>query len=270
MQWFLLSALPSAFLLATTNYITLEVGSFPFIWVLPLALYLGSFIVTFRTGGGIPGSLNILWIEILLLASVMYLVGPWSWLSIIAHLCLFFAICLVAHGNLYKRRPATGYLTNFYLTSALGGWLGGVMVSLVAPLLLTGLFEYPILLLLFAVTFWWCHHNDFFTFWRRVSFIEGGIRLLFVTVIVVLIAIMGNQTFMEPTKFRHRNFYGAYRVEDEPSSINVPGGLRRLYHGRTLHGAQLLRQDLRSVPTTYYYSGSGISEVLETTLPPLE
>ncbi len=195
LQWLLLSALPSAFLLATTNYIMLEVGSFPFIWVIPLALYLGSFIVTFRTGGGVPGSPNILWIEILLLAYVMYFEGVSIWLSIIVLGCLFFAICLVAHGNLYKRRPAARYLTNFYLTSALGGWLGGAMVSLVAPFLFTGLFEYPILLFLFAVTFSWCHYNDFLTFWRRVSFREGGIRLLLVATMVALVAVFGYKTF---------------------------------------------------------------------------
>jgi hypothetical protein len=265
LQWLLLSALPSAFLLATTNYITLEVGSFPFVWVIPLSLYLASFIVTFRTGGGVPRTLNILWIEILLFASLMYFAGPSSWLNIVASQGLFFAICLVAHGNLYARRPGTRYLTNFYLTSALGGWIGGVLVTLVAPFLFTGLFEYPILLFLFGVAFWWCHRDDVFTFWRRASFRKGGARLLLVTTMVTLVMVFGYKTSKEPTKFRLRNFYGAYRVKDQPGRVDLPDGLRMLYHGRTVHGAQLLRQDLHSVPTTYFHIGSGISDVFETT-----
>ena len=262
-QWLLLSALPSAFLLAATNHVTLEVGSFPFIWVIPLALYLGSFVVTFRTRGGVPGSLGVIWIEVLLLGFLLYFAGISLSLSIIANQCVFFSICLIAHGNLYKRRPPAQYLTNFYLTSALGGWIGGILISLIAPFLFSGLFEYPILLLLLGGTFWWCHHSDFFNFWRHVTFREGAIRLLLLTIIVVLLAASGYRSFMEPTKFRLRNFYGAYRVKDEPRA-DIPGGLRRLWHGGTIHGSQLLRQDLRSVPTSYYGAGSGIFDVFET------
>ena len=263
-QWLLLSALPSAFLLATTNFITLEVGSFPFIWVIPLALYLGSFIVTFRTGGGVPGSLNVLWIEVLLLGFMLYFAGIELSMGIIANQCVFFAVCLIAHGNLYKRRPPVRYLTNFYLTSALGGLIGGVLVTLVAPFLFAGLFEYPILLIFFGITFWWCHHNDFFVFWRHVTLKEGVFRLLLLTIMVVLLAAFGYKALTEPTIFRLRNFYGAYRVQDEPSNVNMPGGIRKFWHGRTIHGSQLLRRDLRSVPTAYFSVGSGISDALET------
>ena len=110
MRWLLLSSLPSAFLLAVTNFIALEVGSFPLTWVAPLALYLGSFIVTFRTNGGVPRYLKILWPEILLAAFSLYLWGPSHWLAIIGHLFVFFIICLVAHGTLYESRPPAGLL----------------------------------------------------------------------------------------------------------------------------------------------------------------
>lgn len=264
LQWLLLSALPSAFLLATTNYITLEVGSFPFIWVIPLALYLGSFIVTFRSGGGVPGSLNVLWIEVLLFGLMLYFLGVTGSTGIIVNQCVFFAICIIAHGNLYNRRPPVRYLTHFYLTSALGGWLGGILISLVAPFLFNGLFEYPVLLFFFGITFWWCHRNDFFRFWRHVTLKEGSFRLLLLTSMVAILATMGYKSYAEPTIYRHRNFYGAYRVQDETGNSNIPGGIRTLLHGRTIHGSQLLHPDQRSVLTHYYCTGSGISDAIET------
>jgi hypothetical protein len=119
-KWLLLSSLPSAFLLAITNFIALEVGSFPLTWIAPLALYLGSFIITFRSNGGVPKYLKTLWPEILLFTFALYLWGPSHWLAILGHLAVFFAICLVANGTLYMSRPPAGLLTNFYLTISLG------------------------------------------------------------------------------------------------------------------------------------------------------
>ncbi len=75
LRWLLLSALPSAFLLAVTNFIALEVGSFPMVWVVPLALYLASFIITFSRNGGVPRFLRVVWLEILLLGFILYLPG---------------------------------------------------------------------------------------------------------------------------------------------------------------------------------------------------
>lgn len=151
-RWLLLSSLPSAFLLAVTNFIALEVGSFPLTWVLPLALYLGSFIVTFSNRGGVPRFLKILWPEILLITFILYLWESSHWLAIIGHLSVFFMICLVAHGTIYECRPLPGLLTNFYLTIALGGWIGGAVISLAAPFMFKGLFEYPILVALFGAS----------------------------------------------------------------------------------------------------------------------
>jgi hypothetical protein len=72
----------------------------------------------------------------------------------------------------------------------------------------------------------------------------------------------------EPIKFRHRNFYGTYRIKDEPSVEGFHFGLRKLLHGRTLHGAQLLDPDARQTPISYFYPGGGIAEVYETTSAP--
>ena len=267
-KWLLLSSLPSAFLLAVTNFIALEVGSFPLTWVAPLALYLGSFIVTFRNSGGVPRYLKILWPEILLITFVLYLWGPSHWLAIIGHLSVFFMICLVAHGTLYERRPPAGLLTNFYLTMALGGWIGGAVISLMAPFLFRGLFEYPILLVIFGVSFWWCCDRSFILYRPGASHLAAGSRILIIVIMLTLIGIESWATWKEPIKFRHRNFYGTYRIKDEPPAEGLPGGMRKLLHGRTLHGAQLLDPDMRQTPIAYFYPGGGISEVYETTSAP--
>lgn len=267
-QWLLLSSLPSAFLLAVTNFIALEVGSFPLTWVAPLALYLGSFIVTFRSGGGVPRYLKILWPEVLLFTFALYLWGPSHWLAIFGHLAVLFVICLVAHGTLYERRPPAGFLTNFYLIIALGGCIGGAVISLIAPFMFRGLFEYPILLVLFGLSFWWCCDRSFAIYRPGASLLAAGSRILVIVIILTLIGMESWASLQEPIKFRHRNFYGTYRIKDEPSSEGLPGGLRKLLHGRTLHGAQLLDPDMQQVPISYYYTGGGIAEVYETTSAP--
>ena len=261
-HWLLLSALPSVFLLATTNYIMLEVGSFPFIWVIPLALYLGSFIVTFRTGGGVPRLLRVFWLELLLAAFSLYLIGPSHKLVLVGLLGIFFAICLVAHGTLYELRPAASRLTNFYLASALGGWLGGAFVSLVAPRVFSGLFEYPMALILFGALFWWHRDKGFTAFWPNASRLAAWSRMLAIGILLFPTGMFIVASVKEPTKFRHRNFYGTYRIVDKTLQ-DGPVTVRELVHGRTLHGSQILDPSRRLEPTSYYYRGGPLSDVCD-------
>ena len=268
-RWLSLSALPSAFLLATTNYIALEVGSFPFIWVIPLALYLGSFSVTFRARGGVPGFLRLFWMEFLLAAFALYLEGPAHWAVLVGLSCIFFAICLVAHGTLYELRPPASHLTHFYLSLALGGFMGGAFVSLVAPYAFQGLFEYPIVLILFGVIFWWHHNKAFTAFWPNASRLAAWSRMLTIAVIVFPTVGFICASVIEPTTFRYRNFYGIYRIFDKPVEKGSIG-VRYLMHGRTLHGSQFLDPLLRLNPTSYYYRGGPMSEAYELVPSPRE
>ncbi len=263
-KWLLLSSLPSAFLLAVTNYIALEVGSFPLTWILPLALYLGSFIVTFRTGGGVPRFLRNAWPETLLAGLLMFLLGPVHWLAIIGHLTVFFLVCLIAHGTLYELRPPASHLTNFYLTAALGGWIGGALISLGAPFLFSALHEYPIIILLLAPAFWWCRETPLTRLRTSISYVAVVGRSVVVAFLVFLIVKEGWQTLQEPVRFRHRNFYGTYTIWDVASR---PQDVRQLLHGRTIHGAQLLDPEERLTPIMYYFIGGGIADVYETTPP---
>jgi hypothetical protein len=263
-KWLLLSILPSALLLAVTNYIALEVGSFPLTWILPLALYLGSFIVTFRTGGGVPRFLRNAWPEILLAGLLMFLLGPVHWLAIIGHLIVFFLVCLISHGTLYELRPPAPQLTNFYLAAALGGWVGGALVSLGAPFLFPALYEYPVIVLLLAPAFWWCREKPLTRLRTGISYAAVVGRSVVVAFLVFLIVKEGWQTLQEPVRFRHRNFYGTYTIWDVAS---YPQDIRQLLHGRTIHGAQLLDPENRMTPIMYYFIGGGIADVYETTPP---
>jgi hypothetical protein len=258
----LLSGLPSGFLLAVTNYITLEVGSFPFVWIMPLALYLGSFIVTFRTNGGVPGFLRLFWLEVLLAAIGLYALGPAHWLLLLGHLCVFFMVCVVSHGLLYERRPEPSRLTHFYLSSAFGGWLGGALVAVVVPFVLPGLYEYPILSVLCGAVFWWHRDRAFTAFWPKASRLAACARMLTIGLLVFPIGLGVNQYLTSSTQFRHRNFYGTYRVVDELAN-ETSAAIRRLMHGSTLHGAQLLYPAIRVKPISYYYEGGPISDVCQ-------
>ncbi len=167
--WLWLSFLPSGLLLAVTNYIASEVGSFPLIWIAPLALYLASFIITFRTDGGVPKLLVIFWPIIILLGIIFYLLPCLSFFPLVVHLLVFFCACLYANGELYAKRPQANYLTNYYLVISFGGWLGGIFVSLIAPKIFSGLFEYPLIFLLLCLTIAWTQNSHFVSFWHQVN-----------------------------------------------------------------------------------------------------
>jgi len=259
LKWILLSCLPSALLLAVTNLIILEIGSFPLTWIFPLALYLLSFIVTFKVRGGVPGYLRRLWPEILMVAMMLYLLGQGHWFISIITLILFFLICLVAHGTLYETRPPTDHLTHFYLAIAFGGWLGGAAVSLVAPILFNGLYEYPILLVLFAATFFLFRHRSI----REILPDFSLFGFLRVVLIVLIFTQFGRVLYhSQDVKMQHRNYYGTYRVVDNKPTLGSPSGVRKLIHGATLHGAQWLGGVERGNPLAYYYRGGAISQAL--------
>jgi hypothetical protein len=268
-RWLVLSALPSAYLLAGTNLFTLEIGSFPLTWVAPLALYLASFIVTFRTGGGIPKRLNRFWPEILLCALLWWFVSPQHFLLIIGGvLVTFFVICWLVHGHLYEMRPPENHLTHFYLTIAVGGWVGGAFVSILAPMVFLGLFEYPALLAFLTIALYDRSPRSIAIF-SNASWVWRGARILVIGLLIFFTVKSGGSSTLSNVIYRHRNFYGIYRVYNSGVMYEgVPTGLRKLAHGMTLHGAQFLDPKLRMMPVSYYYRGGPIADVFETTSSP--
>ena len=151
--WVGLSFAPSSLLMGATEYVTTEVASVPLLWVLPLALYLLSFIVAFAKKQLVAPAL-VAWalgcVASFVAAITLAEIAPgnhWSFSKpflVVAHMVLLFLASVVCHRGLAERRPHVGRLTEFYLLMSIGGVLGGAFNGLVAPVLFDDLYEYPI------------------------------------------------------------------------------------------------------------------------------
>jgi hypothetical protein len=153
LRWVALAFVPSSLMLGATTYITTDVAAIPLLWVLPLALYLLSFIVVFSGQATLVQRLAMLALPVLLLLLAFLMVSRLQtrlWTVILVHLVGLFTVATVCHGELAEDRPAPRRLTQFYLLMALGGVLGGLFNALLAPLLFTSTAEYPLALVLAA------------------------------------------------------------------------------------------------------------------------
>lgn len=249
--WGLLAAAPSALLLATTNQLCREIAATPFLWVLPLALYLLSWILTFerdrwyhRTGFAVLAGVAAPAASAVL---TLGLVAPlWSHVAIDS--LALFAGCVLCHGELARSRPDPQQLTGFYLAAAAGGALGGAWVGVAAPRLFLSYAEFPIALAACA--------GAVIVVWLRARYRPplAAWAALF-TAVVAPLASLGNRPAGDLLEAR-RNFYGILRVTDR-------GDRRVLNHGRVMHGAQLVDWKKRSWPTTYYGPDTAVGQALE-------
>ena len=260
--WLLLAACGSLMLLATTSQMTQDVAVVPFLWVLPLGLYLITFIVCFDHERWYD---RRVWSPVLglALAAVIYMLRSDD-LTLVQQMVVYgvmvFASCMICHGELVKLKPATTHLTSFYLTVAGGGALGGVFASLVAPAIFNGFWEYQVGLVGTCVLLAVCsdlHRPD-----GRLSLVRnmawgGGISAL------VFSFATATQDDQDELIAATRNFYGVLRVYDTDIGEGPrPVLLRSLFHGAILHGSQLLAERRRE-PLTYYGDDSGVALAIE-------
>lgn len=157
-RWLLLAAVPSSLLLAVTTHVTTDVAPVPLLWVLPLALYLLSFVATFARRPWIPPPLAQRWLPLGLLvclAGQLWAPGGPLWLTLLLDYALLFLAAVLCHGELARLRPPAGRLTEFYLWLALGGALGGAFNTLVAPNVFRSVAEYPLAIAAVAVLVRW-------------------------------------------------------------------------------------------------------------------
>lgn len=145
--WIGLAFAPSSLLLGATNYVTTDIASVPLLWVVPLALYLASFIVAFRKKALVSESTMsrslALAVAVVAMSLAAELTGP-AWLLVLLHMFLLFAAAVVCHRALACRRPHVSRLTEFYLLMSVGGVLGGIFNGLLAPVIFPDLYEYPL------------------------------------------------------------------------------------------------------------------------------
>lgn len=151
LRWVLLSFVPSSLMLSVTTYLSTDIAAIPLLWVIPLAIYLLTFILVFARRPPIPHGLVVELLPIVMLPLVMVLAsratGPLA-LVLPVHPLALFVVAMVCHGELARERPSPRHLTGFYLWMSVGGVLGGVFTALVAPLVFTTVLEYPITLVL--------------------------------------------------------------------------------------------------------------------------
>ena len=267
-NWLLLSALPSAFMLAVSNVITLELGSVPLVWVLPLVIYLLSYVFTFGRRQWIsPSLLHAFWPAAVVCGLFVDIGNLWIFA---AHLVALFALAMVGHSELHRLRPPPDQLTVFYLAIAFGGWMGSMAVSLVAPILFNSLAEYPIIAGVFALTILNLRKGDLLDALRRHPILSS----LGASLAIALPFLIKTDDLDKGEKviYEHRNYYGIYQVINQPlSQEQNPDlseeerydlGKRTLLHGSTVHGSQVLHPTLRRNPTSYYHRAGPLWDVL--------
>ncbi len=254
--WLALSALGSVMLLATTSHITQNIASVPFLWVLPLSLYLLTFVVAFEGRGGRGWYEQNLWLFLtlaLIVAMAAGLSAARGVLDVGVAVPLYtlgmFMSVLFCNGELAHRKPAPRYLTQFYLMISLGGALGGMFVGLVAPRIFQAYFELPLALVLLAAL-------AVVVAWRNRWLVGPAIVATLATGwygIEYLGFVRDDVIFMQ------RNFYGTLRVREQGSG---DGQVRRLLHGVILHGEQFTINPARLEPGTYYARSSGVGRAI--------
>jgi SAM-dependent methyltransferase len=260
MLWLALAATGSILLLTVTSHITQNIAAVPLLWIVPLTLYLLTFILCFDSSRWYPRDV--------LLAAAAAALGVMAWcvadprlthelMLQVGVFCVGLVIaCMFCHGELARQKPAPRYLTRFYLMVALGGAVGAVLVGIVAPLALPANFELSLglvaaaALLVFQV--------------RRAAYVFGTLALVALAVTIGC-TVWAVTAFYQTTIVTARNFYGVLRVLEWGSNDALRH--RTLMHGTIMHGLQYLAPPFNREATTYYTATSGIGRLLDTLHP---
>ena len=268
--WFALPACGVMLLLAITNKLCQDIAVVPFLWVLPLSLYLLSFIISFDSprwyhrGFWLP----LLAVLLGLVLQNLYQAESHPNITPLATLYLgtLFVACMVCHGEVYRLRPGASRLTGFYLSLSAGGAAGGLFVALVAPFVFSDYFELHLALFLTAALVLLVLRQD-----PVLPFREGRARWAWAVPFVALAALGYGLADVATTSLRGslsttRGFYGVLKVNDNDAGND---GLHHLtlQHGATIHGLQYVDAEKRTDPSSYYTSTSGIGRLLRAHKP---
>jgi hypothetical protein len=282
LQWFALAIIPSTLLLATTNQVCMDVASVPFLWVLPLTLYLLSFILCFESDRWYSRA-YVMPATAVAFGGVCWVLAAGIhaelWLQATTFFVAFFLSAMVCHGELFARRPHPEHLTGYYLVISAGGAAGGIFVGIVAPLIFPGYYELHLGLFACAALMLFALYTD-----PKSRFSRGRPSwawLCFLLAAGAFGALLldnmqdmgGYQLAAEADSAargaksyvltRERTFYGILRVtnfelnyKDQIRQVNI------LVNGRTTHGIEYTDPEFWLVPTSYYDVVSGIGRLL--------
>ncbi|MDA1074174.1 MAG: fused MFS/spermidine synthase [Proteobacteria bacterium] len=262
--WVLFSACGSIALLAITNQMTQDIAVVPFLWVIPLGLYLLSFIICFDREAWYR---RTIWVPFLLLTTgfLVYLLQQdlergelFIGYQIAIYCAAGFACFMIFHGELARRKSQVSELTTFYLYVSFGGALGGLFVALIAPRIFNGYWElHAVLLAAFLSTIGsiWFDPGALTTQMKRAAFAASGVVCTAMLSYSLVDHIEDQQT---GNLLDLRTFYGVLHVHEPAPGPNA--GERNFFHGRIKHGTQVQGRGnaLERLPTTYYSTSSGL------------
>jgi len=256
--WISLAACGVLALMAITNQMTQDIPPVPFLWILPLVLYLLTYIIAFMDR---LRDWQDYYIFLMVCAGLTawYLIDKGIELEIIKQIAgygfILFSICLFCHNALYRSKPKPLYLTGFYLSLSLGGVLGGLFVGVAAPQFFNQYWEYQIGLVLAAVL------AVLVVYINRRSVFYPVRHVLWLTVIVLAFFVSQKAIKQrEQSVYMGRNFFGSVRVALEYNG-DVP--IYSLMHGKINHGMQIHHPRLKTRPTTYFTANSGVGLAIQ-------
>lgn len=301
--WIVLAAVPSGLLIAVTAHIATDVAAVPLLWILPLALYLLTFVIVFQNRPVIPHDTVVriqpLIVLVLACAFVVARSGFTPLLLLAVHLAAFFVCTLLCHGELARRRPAARDLTAYYMWISAGGTIGGILTGLVAPHVFTHVLEYPILIILAvlclpglalpmkgtgqypllaavvaaALALICARWFDLAVDYSIITLLFGVLLGLSVQHLraplpfaAIIAAILFGSYYTTPSYdvFAVRNFFGVLSVK-----LSADGSYHSLWHGTTGQGAQRVLDDAgdpikgRPEMISEFFPGGGIDQVFE-------
>lgn len=261
--WVFLGALGTFLLTSVTTVLSEDITATPLVWIIPLGLYLLSFIICFG---------RVEWrdqkrfakytiLSALLMTAVVHGKFPYLAQQILAAGLMVFCGCTLIHGELARSKPDSQRLTWFYMCIAMGGVVGGLLSSVGAPLLLPDYLELHLGLIATAILAGYILFQTDKLLPVRTLLVRG--YFLPYTGIAILTSLLIINMHTRLAGFAHitRNFYGVLKVLEV---TNSPDPWRVLIHGSTNHGSQYIRPPLRLRPTSYYEPGSGIGKLLQT------
>ena len=255
--WLLMAACGSLLLSAVTSHLSQNIAAIPLLWVLPLTIYLLTFVLAFN-GGKIYSRRMMMGLLPSALGGVAYLIVDTTMdVPIIISIPLFcltlFIGAFFCHGELYLHRPAARYLTQYYLLIAAGGALGSMFVGVLAPIVFSGSYEMAwslVYIAALAAALMWREHWAWRIFWPAA------------TIGLLVVVVFQERADREHAIVQVRSFYGTLRVTEELT--DEAGTFRTLIHGTIQHGTQFMAsEELRRLPTTYYSHDSGVGLALD-------
>ena len=298
--WVVLAAVPSGLMLSTTTHLTTDIVALPLLWVVPLGLYLLSFVVAFARRRGFADVLTTIAPFLLLIAGGFAFSGGSRspFFTATLGLLLLFVVAVALHSAMYRSRPAVGHLTAFYLAMSVGGVIGGIFCAVIAPGMFDWTYEHPLLLLAAAALVpqqplipstarlpawarWALVAFAFALSWgadrKPFPWLDDTVALgASVAISLIALLFVGSRLLFALCLAALMLSYSGWRTIDESmapgrtrsyfgvytvTTRNDPPA-RLLSHGTTLHGVQNLTPGSETEPTSYYARNSGIGHAM--------